>query len=111
MKYFDPKTGRMIQIGRPNAATPLLDEAARMTKRLTVNDLNDHGCMKLAEAVVTGMIQEYMDARKAHRKFPFDPEIDKQYRKARGNILSEHFARLSTLDGKEVLRKLDNMRG
>lgn len=76
-------------------------------KRLTIDRLNDEGCMNLLTAFVTSLTEEYKNAMAIFLQDKTDKENYKHLVNLREYILSEHFANMTHLDGETILAKLD----
>ena len=82
----------------------LLDNAPRLT---SPDQLNTEGCISLVEAIVHDATEEYICARRNYKKNPYDKKSILHYNQMRRWFLSEYFHRLTNLDGKAILERLD----
>ena len=77
--------------------------------RLTADKLNDAGCLRLAEAILEGAVEDYRAAARAYRRHPKDKKLEHVYNLRRRFFRSEYFAALNLtgMSSREILEQLD----
>ena len=78
-------------------------------ERLTADKLNYEGCLRLAEAILEGAVEDYRAAARAYRRHPKDKKLEHVYNLRRRFFRSEYFAALNVtgMSSREILEKLD----
>lgn len=75
--------------------------------RLTVERLNDSGCINLLGFMLKRMSREFKHSYRGYLLDPSDIKAYMQYRQVRNEFLSEYFHDLTNLDGKRIVRRLE----
>jgi hypothetical protein len=73
-------------------------------KRLTINDLNDEGCINVLCEFVRVVGEEYEQCLDTARKYPSDMTSREHQRYLERFIRSNYFCKLTGLDGDEVIK-------
>lgn len=75
--------------------------------RLTIDRLSDEGCLNLLEMFLSLLSEDYRYMLKLYICNQSDPKTRKSFKKIRGLILSDYFALLTGIDGRDVIGTLD----
>lgn len=75
--------------------------------RLTIDKLNEEGCLKLLEAFLAYTAEEYTMALCNWLKNKGNKDNYKHYLNLRDFFLSDYFANLTNLDGEAIVSRLD----
>ena len=75
--------------------------------RLTIDKLNNEGCLKLLETFLAYTAEEYTMALRTWLRDKSDKESYKHYLGTRNFFLSGYFANLTGLDGEAIVSRLD----
>lgn len=76
-------------------------------KRLTIDQLDDQGCMNVLCAFMERLSEDYRDSLAILRKNPRSKENLRHVRELREYFTSEEFGLLTNLDGKAIVEKLE----
>lgn len=80
-----------------------------MEARTTADSLNDRGCINLLCAMVKQMSQEFRYTYGNHLKDPENMRAFVQYNSVRDEFLSDYFSKLTGLNGRIIVNKLENI--
>ena len=78
-----------------------------MDGRLTIDQLNDAGCMNMLCAMVKLLAKDFRHLHKALMDNPDDVKAYRRYRNCRKIFLSDYFSELTNLNGMEIVSKLE----
>jgi len=78
-----------------------------MEKRLTIDELNDAGCMNMLCAMVKLLARDFRRLHKALMDNPNDTRAYRRYRDCRNVFLSSYFNDLTNLNGLEIVTQLE----
>lgn len=77
------------------------------TERLTIDKLNDDGCINLLEAFLVYMSDTYRSALSTFLADKNDKKGYESYKSIRDFFLSDYFTQLTNLKGEDILSRLD----
>lgn len=88
-----------------------LDSAPRMIETLKAEDLNDEGCIRLAQEILSGAAEDYIQARRELVKNPMDKMAVEHFRVCQRFYKSDYFEALSMgqIDGETAMKELDRL--
>lgn len=75
--------------------------------RLTIDKLNDDGCINLLEAFLVYMTDNYRSALSTFLADKNDKNGYESYKSIRDFFLSDYFTQLTNLKGEDILYRLD----
>ena len=76
-------------------------------QRLTLDTLDDNGCINVLCALLRQISREFRQAYKEHLADPLDQTAYAQYRDLKKEIKSNYFHSLTRLDGGKVVDRLE----
>ena len=76
--------------------------------RLTIDRLNDYGCVNILVALIKSMGREYMHAKREYDKDHDDFTARSQFECIRNEFLSEYFTKLTGIVGADIVNQLDS---
>lgn len=76
---------------------------------MTIDKLNDDGCLNILEALLENTAIEFAKAYCEYISNPNDEYSSEVYNMHRDFILSEYFGQLTGLDGNEIVRSLEHL--
>ena len=75
--------------------------------RLTIDKLNNEGCLKLLETFLAYTAEDYTMALRTWLRDKSDKDNYTHYLSIRNFFLSDYFANLTSLDGEAIVSRLD----
>ena len=78
-----------------------------MEERLTIDKLNDAGCMNMLCAMVKLLARDFRYLHKALMDNPSDTRAYRRYRDCRNVFLSGYFSDLTNLNGMKIVSQLE----
>lgn len=79
----------------------------RKYKRITIDQLNNQGCLNVLEAFLKELREEFVSTYKDYIKYPNDKKYAECYKHIRDYILSDDFAYLTGLKGSDIIDALE----
>lgn len=76
-------------------------------ERLTLDTLDDNGCINVLCALLRQIGREFRQAYREHLTDPLDQTAYAQYRDLKREIRSSYFRSLTRLDGDKVIERLE----
>ena len=76
-------------------------------ERLTLDALDDYGCITMLGAMLTQMSRDFQSAYAHYLEDPYDAIMYLQYDRIRKEFLSEYFHNLTHLNGREIVTQLE----
>lgn len=83
----------------------------RMRETLKAEELNNEGCIRLAQEILSGAAEDYMQARRELLKNPTDKMAAEHFRICQRFYKSDYFEALSMgqIDGETAMKELDRL--
>ena len=79
------------------------------TQRLTIDTLDDRGCINILSELLRMMAADFNQAYKNHLSDPDNLDTYEHYLHVKSEFLSDYFARLTRLNGEYIVRKLEEI--
>lgn len=83
--------------------------ARKPASRITIDKLNDEGCLNFLEMFLSTLAEDYFSAYVDYVKNSTSSVADSNYVRMREFFLSDYFSLLTNLDGSAVLAGLDKI--
>ena len=84
-----------------------MDTDNKLNERLTIDRLDDRGCINMLAALLRHMSKEFREAYKSYLIDPTDKRVRMQYKHIRNEFLSSYFMNLTKLDGACIVKELE----
>jgi len=78
-----------------------------LNNRLTVEKLNDRGCINMLCVMVKHMRRDFVDSYCSYLVNPSSPKLERQYNDIKEEFQSDYFKDLTGMDGKWIVKKLE----
>lgn len=79
--------------------------------RLTIDKINDEGCLNLLEMFLSQLAEDYHFILEDFVHHPSDKNVRNNFKKMRRFILSNYFAALTGIEGRDIIGTLDGKYG